>query len=627
MIERESRLGVACRLTDVMIGVGSERALNLVEEWHLPTAVLDVARRAAPLVNNAWRALFGTRDAYTAFERVDEVARTRDTVHLAEAPLDLGGRPAHVAVTLHPSCDTDGAATTSVIVVCIDITDEVCARRLGVDADALVWSGPLDNDPDYFNHRWSAYIGRDSAWQHAVHALDVLKCSEALRWATRERGSIDVEARIARANGDWRWHRVRFEVDGSARWFGTAVDIHDARNAAAERNDLLAREREARADAEQANRLKDQFLGVVSHELRAPLTTMVLWENILRDDANNLALRTKALDAIRQSAQLQSRVVGDLLDVSRAIAGKLHIDLRPIELERVVGVAIEEITPSAVEKQIVLERRGDLTGVSVQADAVRLRQVLGNVLSNAVKFTGRGGRVTISLSRRGRSVVIEVADSGVGIEAEVLPRLFEAFSQTDDSTMSRGTGLGIGLAIAKQLVELHHGTIAATSAGPGSGTMLTIVLPVSAEVATSPSGLTRDMPRGLDLTHTRVLVVDDDPRVRDALALLLGRAGAIVETAGSAELARARISGRAPHVLVCDIAMPIEDGYSLISGLRAGGSDVPAIALTAYATATDVERALAAGFDRHVAKPVDIETLVAIIDELTRAPSGALAIR
>jgi CheY-like chemotaxis protein len=223
--------------------------------------------------------------------------------------------------------------------------------------------------------------------------------------------------------------------------------------------------------------------------------------------------------------------------------------------------------------------------------------------------------------------VIEVADTGLGIEAELLPRIFEPFSQIDHSTTSRGNGLGLGLAIAKQLVELHHGTIEATSAGLGAGTTLTIELPVGTRTST-PRSDPRDIQRGLDLAGTRVLVVDDDPRVREALALLLGRSGAVVETASSAELARAQLARSAPQVLVCDIAMPNEDGYNLISGLRADGSVVSAIALTAYAAAKDVDRALAAGFDRHLAKPIDIDKLVATIDELIKLPaSRTLAVR
>jgi signal transduction histidine kinase/CheY-like chemotaxis protein len=617
--DREHQLAVACRLADALIGIEPERgrrdALDLLEESELATAVLDVASRTPRHVNAAWRTLFGTRDAYTAIAGVDEACRTGTTMHFAELALELGGRPAYGAATLRPSWDALGA-TKRVIVVCADITDEVLARQLGVDAATLVWSGVCGGDSDYVNRRCSAYAGGHPAWPNAIHPVDLGRCNHGLRWAVRERGSTDVEARLRAADGEYRWHRVRFEIASSgSRWFGTAIDIHDARSAAAERNEWLVRERAARADAETANRLKDQFLSAVSHELRAPITTMMLWQSVLRDDGADAALRTKALDTICQSALAQSRLVGDLLDLARAIAGTLHVDLRPVEVEHVVRGALDAIAPVALAKQIEVARRGAVTGAQVQGDAVRLHQVLVTVLSNAVELTDPGGRVTIEVSRRGRSIAIEVEDTGLGIEAEFLPRMFEPFSQIDASS-TRGV-LGVGLAMVKQLVELHHGTIAASSAGPGRGTTFVIVLPASAARRTATRArATASTPR---LDRMRVLVIDDDPRVREALALLLDRAGAVVDTAASAEMARERIASGGPEALVCDIAMPVEDGYSFIRELRAAGSDLAAIALTAYATESDVERSLAAGFDRHLAKPIDFERLVTNIDELVVA--------
>jgi signal transduction histidine kinase/ActR/RegA family two-component response regulator len=619
MDDRGRRLEIACRLADVLIGVEPARrrgeALDLIEVSELPTAVLDVASRTPRLVNAAWRKLFGTRDAYAAIAGVDELVRTGVAIHLAELALDLDGRPAYGAATLHASRDALGA-TTNVIVVCADITDEVLARQLGVGVEVLVWSGPCVGDPDYFNRRWCAYAERRSGWQHAIHPGDVAKCNEGLAWVVRERGSLDVEARLRRANGDHRWHRIRFAIASSgSRWFATAIDIHDVHAAAAERNDLLARERAARADAERAHSLQDQFFAAASHELQAPLTAMLLWDGILHDDSVDAEMRAKAHDAIRQSARVQSRVVGDLVDVARAMAGTLHLDLRPIEVEPLVRGALDAIAPSALAKQIVLDRRGTLSGAELLGDAVRLRQVLVNLLANAVKLTDPGGRVTVDIARRGRSITIEVEDGGRGVAPELLSRMFEPFRQAA-GCLAHGEG-GLGLVIAKQLVELHHGTIAASSAGPGRGTTLTLVLP--AEPVRRTATPSHDVARTPGLGHARVLVIDDDLRVREALGVLLDRAGAVVDTADSAAAGRARIARCAPDVLVCDIAMPIEDGYSFIRGVRASGADIGAIALTAHATETDIERALAAGFDRHLAKPIEFESLVANIDELVVA--------
>jgi CheY-like chemotaxis protein len=351
---------------------------------------------------------------------------------------------------------------------------------------------------------------------------------------------------------------------------------------------------------------------------------MVLWGGILRDSSVEPEMRAKAHDAIQQSAAVQSRVVGDLLDVARGVAGKLHIDIRTVEVEHLVQGALDAITPAALAKQIVLDRRGTLVGAAILGDAVRLRQVLVNLLANAVKFSEPGGRVTVAVSRRVRSVAIEVEDGGRGIAPEFLPHLFEPFNQADNSLRPGESGLGLGLAIAKQLVELHRGTIVASSAGPGRGATVTVVLPdADSRRAAAPSHLAA---RTRSLDHARVLVIDDDSRVRDALAILLERAGAVVDTADSAATARLRIAHCVPDALLCDIAMPVEDGYSFIRGLRGSGDDIAAIALTAHATETDVSRSLAAGFDRHLAKPVEFECLVASIAELVvarREPSAA----
>ena len=615
------RLELACRLADALIGVESARrrgeALDLIEVSELPTAVLDVASRTPRLTNAAWRKLFGTRDAYTAFAGVDELVRTGGTIHLAELALELGGRLAYGAATLRASRDALGA-TTNVIVVCADLTDEVIARQLAVDADALVWSGPCAGDPDYFNRRWSAYVERCSGWQHAVHPGDVAKCNQGLAWVVRERGSIDVDARLRRANGDCRWHRVRFALASSAsRWFATAIDIQDVRNAAAERNDLVARERAARADTERAVRLRDQFLLALSHDLRAPLTTLQLWDHILHGESVDDELRARAHDAIRESARVQSRMVGDLIDLSRAMAGKLRVDLRPVEIEPLVREALDAVAPAALAKQIVVDHGAPLADGALLGDAARLRQVLVHLLTNAVKLTEPGGRVAIGVARRGRSIEIEVEDGGRGSSPDLRARMFEPFSHAADGGSLTEGSLGLGLGLARQLVELHHGTIAASSAGPGCGTTITLVLPAAApkRTATPSPGVVR----GAGLGQARVLVIDDDPRVREALALLLDRAGAVVDTADSATAARARIAQDAPDALVCDIAMPLEDGYSFIRGVRAAGHDIAAIALSAHATEADIERALAAGFDRHLAKPIEIECLVANIGELVAA--------
>jgi signal transduction histidine kinase/DNA-binding NarL/FixJ family response regulator len=624
---RQRTLDLGCRLASALLERfllegGAERvdtawrrreALELFEELALPTAVFDIASRTTRFANAAWRALFGARGAYEAIPGVDGAGRTGRAVHIAELVLDLGGRPAYGAATLLASRDGDGEATC-VVVVCEDITDEVIARELAVDADALVWSAPLAAEPDYYNRRWSAYSASRPGWQRAIHRDDLARCIHILAGVIRVQGSATLEARLHRADGEYRWHRIQLASTAS-RWFATAIDVHDAHEATAAHHELIAREADARAEAEEANRLKDQFLATVSHELRTPLTTMVLWEGVLGDEHAAPALRAKALEAIRQSVVVQSRVVGDLLDISRAISGKLHVDLRAVDVDQLVSEAVAAIAPVASAREVALDRQGSSAGSEVRGDAVRLRQVLDNLLTNAVKFTDPGGRVTVTVARRDRAIVIEVDDSGCGIAAEFLPRLFEPFSQIDDATTRAAGGLGLGLAIARRLVELHGGTLEASSRGPRRGATLTVTLPAVAATSTSPALVART-PR---LDRMRVLVIDDDPRVCEALGLLLERAGAQVDTADSAATGRTRIARSAPDAIVCDIAMPVEDGYTFIRGLRGSGNTTAAIALTAHAAEVDVALALAAGFDRHLAKPIDINRLVASIAELVVA--------
>jgi signal transduction histidine kinase/CheY-like chemotaxis protein len=638
MIERElgiggrdrsvkHRLDVACALVHALVSqapgdrsTGMEE-LALLEELTLPIAVFDAAGRAPVLTNAAWRASLGARGEAALGPHVDEAIRTGATAHLPELALAPDGPPACCAATLRPLRNRAGA-TTSVIVLCAMITDEVVARELAVSADALVCGGPRSRGPDYVNRAWRAYTGAPAepadthAWQDVLSAGDLARCMQAVRKTARG-GSPELEVQMRRADGAARWHRIRFvSAAAQPRWFGIATDIDDAR-IEAERAESLAREHRALADAERASRLRDQFLAAVSHELRAPLSALLLWEKVLRDETADAALRAQALEAIHQSAVAQSRLVNDLLDISRAINGKLHLDLRPLDIERVLREALEALAPAARAKQISLEHRGTWTATEIQGDGARLRQVLDNLLGNAVKFTGPGGRITVEIARGDRAISIDIEDNGRGIAPESLPHLFEPFTQLDDSLTRVTGGLGLGLSIAKQIVMLHHGELTARSAGPGRGATFTVRLPIHARRSRTQ---TDDLPHRPTLAgQIRILVIDDDRRVRSALALLLEGAGAVVDTAESAESARARIARRPPDVLVCDIAMPDEDGHTFIRGLRASGQAFPAIALTAHAMEADARRALAAGFDLHLAKPVDFERLVEKIDALVAA--------
>jgi len=612
----ERELGWACELmhatlsvaviedTDAIRQVRSE-ALERFEQFQFATALSDGT--TVHHANAAWRAMFGATPQTWIESSLDAVLRTRIKLHVPEVMVRIGERRTWLAATLIPL----GPGTA--VVVCEDMTDAAIARELQVASDALVWSGSVSTPTvaDYLNGHMRELNrqGLALSWQSIVHSEDLPKWHLAFGQATRQRTTEEVELRLQRDDNQYRWHTVRVVVtSANTRWFSIATDAHRAHVIERERGELLDRLRAARIDAEHAHKVKDQVLAAVSHELRAPVTTMMLWERVLRDPTADAAARVQALDAIHQSAFAQSRIVADLLDMSRAISGKLYVDFRDVDIGRVVGDSVEAARPAATAKRIALSREGSFTG-EISGDASRLRQVLDNLLSNAIKFTEAGGQVTVSMQRKGRIVVIVVKDNGHGIAPAELNRIFEPFSQGSDLFARRAGGLGLGLAIAKQIVELHHGTLTAFSEGLNRGARLTLTLPVAGQrrAPSPPAGIVS--PRALK--SVRVLVIDDDERVRNALALLLDRAGAIVDRAESAFAAREQMARRDPQVIVCDIAMPDEDGYEFIRSLRASGNKIPAIALTAYATQADAEQAVSAGFDLHVAKPVDFQRLVA----------------
>lgn len=412
-------------------------------------------------------------------------------------------------------------------------------------------------------------------------------------------------------------------------------DISERKRMELERERLLAAAQAAQKEAEQANRLKDEFLATASHELRTPLTAVVGWSRLLRTgklDAENSA---RALESIERNATLQSKLIDDLLDVSRIITGKLTLDRRPLEIAHVVSDAVNTVRPAADAKNIAIETSFDAEAEPVLGDANRLQQVVWNLLSNAVKFTPKNGRIEVALQRVDSEVQVSVADSGEGISSDFLPYVFDRFSQGDGKTTRPHSGLGLGLAIVRQLVELHGGTVKAHSDGPGRGATFKLRLPVlsinlvpGSKSALSDStltgarvtdGLSIECPPRLD--GVRVLVVDDDSDTRQMLKAVLSECHADVITAASAAEAIKEIEQRKPDVLVSDLGMPEQDGYELIKQVREtesadNAARVPALALTAYAKAEDRVRALAGGYQVHLAKPVEPAEFVLVVANL-----------
>jgi signal transduction histidine kinase/ActR/RegA family two-component response regulator len=401
------------------------------------------------------------------------------------------------------------------------------------------------------------------------------------------------------------------------------------RRAEAERDELAARERDARREAEAANRMKDEFLAVVSHELRTPLNAMLGWIQLLRSGTVPEARRGRALETIERAAKAQAQLVDDLLDVSRILSGKLLLDTRPVDLGAAVEAAVATSRASAAAKEIRLEVELDPSGEPVVGDEQRLQQVVWNLVSNAIKFTPLGGTVRVRLTRSPTSATIAVSDTGEGIEPSMLPYVFERFWQAEGVMNRKHGGLGLGLTIVRHMTELHGGTVRAESPGRGRGATFTVELPLPGCGAAQGEAAGPSTQRGASasvyptsLEGLRVLLVEDEADARDLLVMMLEQFGAQVMAAGSASEALQAMESAVPDVLVSDIAMPVVDGYTLIRRIRAleseRGAPIPAVALTAYARGEDRQRALEAGFQVHVPKPVEPEDLASVLVKLTR---------
>jgi signal transduction histidine kinase len=405
------------------------------------------------------------------------------------------------------------------------------------------------------------------------------------------------------------------------------AEIEERRRIEGEREALLRREQVLRAEAEELSRLKDEFLATMSHELRTPLNAIFGWVTLLRTGRLDAPTKERALETIERNARAQKRLIEDLLDVSRIVTGKVTLELSMVDPRRIIEASVETMMPAAQAKGIALVPLLDAGVGPLRGDSARLQQIVCNLLSNAIKFTPLGGRVEIVLARRGPEAEISVRDTGQGIKPEFLPYVFDRFRQEDGSISRRHGGLGLGLAIVQHLVELHGGTISAASDGEGQGATFTLRVPIRAGAAPGHAEQGAEprpiAPAGVSpLGGVHVLVVDDDPGAREVIAQILESLGARVSLAASGPVALTLLFERKPHVLVADLGMPEMDGFALIEQVRALdpnlGGRIPAVAVTAYATMQDRLRALHAGYQNHIAKPVEAAELAAVIASLTR---------
>src|SRR5207302_6707415 len=362
----------------------------------------------------------------------------------------------------------------------------------------------------------------------------------------------------------------QIELEGRKLYTLILRDITGRKRAEEEREQLLAREHEARAEAEIANRIKDEFLATLSHELRTPLTAILGWLSIMRSQPLDTKTTEHAIETIERNARIQAQLIEDLVDVSRIVGGKLNLDMQPVNLLPVIEAAIEVVRPAAEAKGVALRVKHDPSAGLVSGDAARLQQVIWNLLSNAVKFTSQGGSVEVSLGRAERSAEIVVRDTGIGIAPEFLPHVFERFRQAESPLTRSQRGLGLGLAIVRHLVELHGGSVSAESPGENQGATFTIRLPRASALRTDASATESNRAAGFEqsLAGLRVLVVEDEPDARELISLALKRSGAEVQAVASAKEALSNLQVFTPDVLLSDIGLPAESGYDLIRQVR-----------------------------------------------------------
>ncbi|AFZ33971.1 multi-sensor hybrid histidine kinase [Stanieria cyanosphaera PCC 7437] len=498
----------------------------------------------------------------------------------------------------------------------------------------LIWTTDTEGVVLDVNQRWTEYTGltlaqaQSQGWENLVYPEDLPSLTQHWAAALQAGTYYQAEGRMRRADGSYRWHLhqavpQKNEQGQIIKWFGTATDIELQKQLERERDRLLQLEQSARAAAEQANRVKDEFLAILSHELRSPLNPILGWTQLMQSNKFDSTRISEGLAIIERNAKLQTQLIDDLLDVAKILRGKLNLNLAPVNLEVAIRQAIETVNAAAVAKSIVIEPLIAKTRL-ISGDYARIQQIIWNLLSNAIKFTPNGGKVEIRLQQVGNQAQIIVIDTGKGIKPDFLPYIFESFRQEDLSISRKHGGLGLGLSIVRYLVEAHGGKVSADSLGENQGATFTVELPLI-EIEPATNQTERLLEHKIDLTGIRILTIDDHPDARLIQTLLLNQYGAeVMSVASVAEFWQA-LSSFQPHILISDIGMPEVDGYTLLRQLRSlpaeQGGQIPAIALTAYAGETERQKAIAVGFQQHLAKPINSHQLVQAVVKLVSKPT------
>ncbi len=556
-----------------------------------------------------------------------------------------------ISLTISPVRDASGAVVGA-SKIARDITHQKSIERALVASDSrfrllansapvLIWLADSTKGFTWLNETWLRFTGRSLeeevgfGWTENVHPDDLEILLTAYTSAFEAREPFRAEYRIGRHDRTWRWISqsavpVFESAEGFSGYVGSCVDITDFRRAETEKEELLRAERAARSEAERLGHLKDEFLATLSHELRTPLNAILGWSTLLRRVPVGSADHARGLDTIERNARVQSQIIGDLLDMSRIISGKVQLDVQSIDLQEVISAAVDAVRPSAEAKRLRLSVMLDAKVGRTRGDPNRLQQVFWNLLTNAVKFTSAGGHINVVLERVNSHVEVSVEDTGIGIKPEFLAFVFDRFRQADASTTRRHGGLGLGLSIVKHLVELHGGSVRVKSAGEGQGTTFVVALPISVLRHAEEEVVRAERPAFAEVDVASVelptlegvtaLVVDDEPDARVLVNRLIEERAGRALMAGSAAEALEMLDSDRVDILISDIGMPEVDGYQLIQKIRARekgeGRKLVAIALTAYARADDRQRALLAGYQMHLSKPVDPRELIAGIASL-----------
>ena len=501
-----------------------------------------------------------------------------------------------------------------------------------------IFTARADGVVDYFNQQWKDYtglpLGQMECWENTklIHPDDLDENTRRWRHSLATGEPFQMEIRFRQADGGYRWHLTRAHAKCDAlgkvsMWVCSSTDIDSIKRADEEKKQLLESERAARNEAERANRMKDEFLATLSHELRTPLNAILGWAQLISQGTMNQETVQRGLETIERNARMQNKLIEDLLEMSSIISGKIRLDVQQLNLASIAEAALESLAPAAEAKNIHLIKKIDPAAGLVSGDYNRLQQIIWNLLSNAVKFTPKDGNIEVIVERVASYLEITVKDSGIGVKPEFLAYIFDRFRQADSSLTRHYGGLGLGLSIVKQLVALHGGTVHVESAGEGLGASFIVSLPLAsigdrraqhaaASAASSPRS------RYITLSGIKILVIDDESDSRELINEVLTECDADVITAASAAEGLELLQSRRPDVIISDIGMPEKDGYQLIREVRnlpaAHGGKTPAIALTAFARSEDRTRAMMAGYQMHLSKPVESHELIATIGSLSK---------